>query len=67
MQEYLQFYINGEWVDPTTPSTLEVINPSTEQPFATISMGSAADVEKAVAAATSAFDSFSKTTVDERV
>ena len=67
MQEYLQFYINGEWVDPTTPSTLEVINPSTEQPFATISMGSAADVEKAVAAATSAFDSFSKTTVAERV
>ena len=51
MQEYHQFYINGEWVDPVTPQTLEVINPATEQPFATISMGTAADVEKAVAAA----------------
>ena len=58
MQEYMQFYINGEWVDPVTPSSLEVINPATEQPFATISMGSAADVEKAVAAASGAFDSF---------
>ncbi len=67
MQEYMQFYINGEWVDPVTPSSLEVINPATEQPFATISMGSAADVEKAVAAASGAFDSFSTTTVAERV
>lgn len=67
MQEHLQFYINGEWVDPATPATLDVINPATEQPFATISMGSAADVEKAVAAATQAFDSFSTTTVAERV
>ena len=67
MQEYMQFYINGEWVDPVTPSSLEVINPATELPFATISMGSAADVEKAVAAASGAFDSFSTTTVAERV
>ena len=67
MQEYMQFYINGEWVDPVTPSSLEVINPATEQPFATISMGSPADVEKAVAAASAAFDSFSKTSVAERV
>ena len=67
MQEYHQFYINGEWVDPVTPQTLEVINPATEQPFATISMGTAADVEKAVAAATAAFDSFSQTSVAERV
>ena len=67
MQEYHQFYINGEWVDPVTPQTLEVINPATEQPFATISMGTAADVEKAVAAASAAFDSFSQTSVAERV
>lgn len=66
MQEYLQFYINGEWVDPVTPSTLEVINPTTEEPFARISMGSAADVNKAVAAAKAAFDSYSKTTPQER-
>ena len=37
MQEYLKFYINGEWVDPVAPSTLDVINPTTEEPFAKIS------------------------------
>lgn len=67
MQEHLKFYINGEWVDPVTPNTLDVINPTTEEPFAKISMGSAADVDKAVAAAKAAFESFSKTTVAERV
>ena len=50
-----------------TPATLDVINPTTEAPFATISMGSAADVEKAVAAAKTAFESFSKTSVQERM
>lgn len=67
MQEYLQFYIDGEWVDPVSPSTLDVINPATEQPFATISMGGAADVEKAVAAAKSAFDTYSQTSVADRI
>jgi aldehyde dehydrogenase (NAD+) len=67
MQEHLKFYIDGEWVDPATPATLDVINPTTEAPFATISMGSAADVEKAVAAAKTAFESFSKTSVQERI
>ena len=67
MQEYLKFYINGEWVDPVTPNTLDVINPATEEPFAKISMGSAADVDKAVAAAKAAFESFSTTSVQERV
>lgn len=67
MQEHLKFYINGEWVDPVTPATLDVINPTTEEAFARISMGSAADVDKAVAAATAAFESYSQTTVAERV
>lgn len=67
MQEHLKFYIDGKWVDPITPSTLYVINPATEEPFATISMGSAADVNKAVTAAKTAFKSFSKTSVQERV
>jgi aldehyde dehydrogenase (NAD+) len=41
MQKHLKFYIDGEWVDPTTPATFDVINPATEQAFATISMGKA--------------------------
>ncbi len=67
MKEYLKFYINGEWVDPEVSQTLDVINPATEAPCATISMGSAADVDKAVAAASAAFDGFSRTTPAERV
>ena len=67
MKEALQFYINGEWVDPASPKTLDVINPATEEPSGRISLGSQADVDKAVAAAKAAFDSFSQTSKAERV
>ncbi|MBI1186389.1 MAG: aldehyde dehydrogenase family protein [Alphaproteobacteria bacterium] len=66
MREHLKFYINGEWVDPAQPRTHEVINPATEEPIAKISLGSAADVNKAVAAAKAAFDGFSRTSKKER-
>ncbi len=66
MKEYLKFYINGAWVDPVTPRRLEVENPATEENFAAISLGSKADVEKAVAAAKAAFPSFSQTSVEYR-
>src|SRR5580658_10321490 len=67
MLNHLQFYIDGKWVDPVVPKTLEVINPATEEPFARISIGSKADVDKAVAAARRAFDSFSRTTKKQRI
>ena len=67
MREHTKFYINGKWVDPVTPNTLEVLDPSTEEACATISLGSEADVDLAVAAAKAAFDSFSQTSVEERV
>ena len=67
MREYLKFYINGAWVDPATPKTLAVINPATEQAAGHISMGSAADVDKAVRAARAAFASYSQTPVAERL
>ncbi len=67
MQERLQFYIDGKWVDPVTPKTIDVINPANEEAFARISLGSKADVDKAVAAARKAFETFSKTTREERV
>ncbi len=67
MTDYLKFYINGKWVDPTTPKTLDVINPATEEPVAKISMGSADDVNKAVAAAKAAFPKFSTTSKKERI
>jgi aldehyde dehydrogenase (NAD+) len=67
MEDHLKFYIDGKWVDPATPKTEEVINPSNEEAFARISMGSKADVDKAVAAARRAFETFSQTTREERV
>lgn len=67
MQDFLKFYINGEWVNPVTPSTLDVINPATEEAFAQISMGSKADVDNAVAAAKSAFPLYSKWSVEDRI
>jgi aldehyde dehydrogenase (NAD+) len=67
MKDQLQFYIDGQWVDPASPRTLEVVNPSTEQPIARISLGSAADVEVAVQAARRAFETYSQTSREERL
>ena len=67
MRDYLKFYINGAWVDPITPKTLDVINPATEGVAGHISLGSAADVDLAVKAARTAFESFSRTSRAERV
>ncbi|AGS26218.1 aldehyde dehydrogenase family protein [Rhizobium etli] len=67
MKHAHSFYIDGEWVEPSVSKTLEVIDPSTEQPIGTIAVGSAADAEKAVAAARRAFASFSQTSDGERI
>ncbi|MCC6641721.1 MAG: aldehyde dehydrogenase family protein [Deltaproteobacteria bacterium] len=67
MQERLQFYIDGRWVDPVKPATLDVIDPSTEQPIGRISLGSAEDVDRAAKAARAAFASFSRTKKEERL
>jgi aldehyde dehydrogenase (NAD+) len=64
--EYRKFYIDGQWVDPAAPNDFKVINPATEEPAGVISMGSAADVNRAVTAARRAFDTFSQTTREER-
>src|SRR6202012_3977508 len=66
MKDARQFYIDGKWVAPSMPHDSAVINPATEEQIATISLGSAADVDKAVPAAKRAFDSFSETTVEQR-
>lgn len=66
-QNALKFYINGKWVDPVAPQSLSVINPATEQSMGEISLGSAADVDLAVAAAKEAFKSYSQTSREERM
>jgi aldehyde dehydrogenase (NAD+) len=67
MRDYLKFYINGAWVDPVTPKSIDVINPATEIAAGRISMGTAADVDKAVKAARSAFVTWSQSSVAERI
>ncbi|MDH3490662.1 MAG: aldehyde dehydrogenase family protein [Gammaproteobacteria bacterium] len=67
MLEKLQFYIDGKWVDPVEPRSHDVINPATEEVYGRISLGSAADVDKAVAAAKRAFETYSQTTREERM
>lgn len=61
------FYIDGAWVDPAQPNDLEVIDPTTEEPVAVISIGGQADTDRAVAAAKAAFPAWSATPPAERL
>ncbi|PSR64819.1 MULTISPECIES: aldehyde dehydrogenase family protein [Nocardia] len=67
MREYLTFYIGGQWVEPATAQTIDVINPATEQVCGKVAAGSAEDVDRAVAAARAAFETWSATTVADRL
>ena len=67
MLDKRKFYINGKWVLPIKPNDLEVINPSTEEAFATISLGSIGDTNAAVDAAKKALVSWSESSKEERI
>jgi aldehyde dehydrogenase (NAD+) len=67
MNNYLKFYIDGEWVEPAGSRTREVINPATEEIAGRISLGEKEDVDRAVAAARKAFASYSRTKREERI
>ncbi len=67
MREFLQNYIDGQWVDSIGGTRHEVISPSTEEACTAITLGTKADVDAAVAAARRAFESFSQTTREERL
>ncbi len=67
MARELQFFIDGAWVDPAGPARAPVIDPSTGEAFTEIAMGSAADVDRAVAAARQAFPAFAATSVADRI
>jgi aldehyde dehydrogenase (NAD+) len=66
MLEKRDFYINGQWVAPAKPNDYAVIDPSTEEQCAVISLGGQADTDAAVSAARAAFDSWSQTSKEER-
>ncbi len=67
MLQKRQFYINGKWVDPVRPHDFDVIDPSTEEPCAVISLGDQADTDAAVAAAKAALPAWSATPPAERL
>ena len=67
MLEKKQFYIDGAWVAPSAQRELEVVDPSTGQAYAAISIGDASDADRAVAAAKRAFESWSRTEPSERL
>ncbi|MDU0958113.1 MAG: aldehyde dehydrogenase family protein [Bradyrhizobium sp.] len=67
MVNRLQFYIDGAWVDPVVKKSTPVVNPATEESMYEVALGSKADVDKAVAAARRAFETFSLTSREERV
>ena len=65
--EQLDFYINGSWVKPNGVETLDVINPASEEKVTKISLGTANHVNEAVAAARTAFETYSQTPVEHRI
>ena len=68
MRNYHKFYIDGQWADPIGGGDpCDVINPATEEVAGTIRMGSEADVDRAVAAAHRAFQTYSRTPLKERL
>jgi aldehyde dehydrogenase (NAD+) len=67
MIEKRQFYINGKWVDAAEGRDHQVIDPSTEEAVAVISLGGKADSEAAVAAAKAALPGWMATPKEERI
>ena len=67
MLDKRKFYINGQWVNPSTKNDCDVINPSDETVCAVISLGSQADTNAAVAAARAALPSWSASTKADRI
>ena len=67
MLDKRKFYIDGKWINPNKKNDCEVINPCDEDPFAVISLGSKEDIDLAVKAAKTAFETWKETTKEERI
>jgi acyl-CoA reductase-like NAD-dependent aldehyde dehydrogenase len=64
--DFAKLYIDGGWADPAGSELLDVINPATETPIASVPRGTAADIDRAVRAAAAAFPRWSTTTAADR-
>jgi aldehyde dehydrogenase (NAD+) len=67
MIDHMKFYIDGAWVNPAVKKSAPVVNPATEEAMYEVALGSKADVDRAVAAARRAFETWSQTGREERV
>ncbi len=67
MRNNLHFYIDGSWVQPASDSVMDVINPAAESVVGRVALGDVGDVDKAVSAARKAFETYSLTSVEERI
>src|SRR5687767_862964 len=61
-----KLYIGGEWVAPAGRGAIDVVNPATEEVIGRIPEGTPEDADRAVQAARTAFDSWSRTSPYER-
>ena len=67
MDRLTEFYIDGEWVSPVSPDDMPVMNPASGARIGTVALGNEADVDRAVAAAAAAFETFSQTSKQDRI
>ncbi|MCU1394442.1 MAG: aldehyde dehydrogenase [Ilumatobacteraceae bacterium] len=67
MPSWEHLYIGGQWVQPSATSTIDVVNPFSEELVGTVPEAANADVDAAVTAANAAFDGWARTPVAERV
>ncbi len=61
-----QMFIDGDWTDAASGETVAVVNPATEEEIAQVPRGDAADVDRAVAAARAAFETWQYSTPQDR-
>lgn len=67
MDKLRKFYINGEWVDPVSTETMPVLNPASIEQVGELALGNEADIDRAVAAASQAFELFSESSKADRL
>lgn len=67
MSNFEQFYVDGKWVDPAQATFMDKVNPATEEVIGRVALGSSTDVDRAVRAASRAFESFQYSTREERI
>jgi 1-pyrroline dehydrogenase len=66
LRDDTNIFVNGRWIPSAEPATRDIINPATGKVIARVAAGCSADVDQAVAAAKTAFETWSRTTPRER-